>query len=184
MKNIFILLFITIFSSLSFSQDNFNYNLDIKFRVIEKFDKIASSDNKEYIFYIDSSYIFTDDGKNIYSNNIYNIQKTLNDLEKQEINAKSQEEKNSLNQNIRIYKGLLAYNTPPKKFISLLINRQIHQYISKYHSSYIDKMMQNNLQEFYNNIRNTIITNENYTGTFTAIRFLTKEKFKYYTGRT
>lgn len=182
MKNIYILVFITIFSSLSFSQDN--YNLDIKFRVIEKFDKIISSDNKEYIFYIDASYIFTDEGKNIYSNNVYNIQKTLNDLEKQEINAKSQEEKNSLNQNIRIYKGLLAYNTPPKQFISLLINRQIHQYISKYHSSYIDKMMQNNLQEFYDSIKNTIITNENYTGKFTAIKFLTKERFKYYTGRT
>lgn len=184
MKNIFILLFMTVFSGLLFTQDNFDYNLNIKFRVIEKFDKIISSDNKEYIFYIDANYIFTDEGKNIYSNNVYNIQKTLNDLEKQEINAKNQEEKNSLNQNIRIYKGLLAYNTPPNKFISLLINRQIHQYISKYHSTYIDKMMQENLQEFYNNIRNTIITNENYTGTFTAIRFLTKEKFKYYTGRT
>ena len=90
----------------------------------------------------------------------------------------------SLNQNIRIYKGLLAYNTPPKKFITLLINRQIYQYISKYPSEYIDNMMQNKLQEFYDNIRNSIISKETFTGKFTSLRFLTKEKFRYYTGRT
>lgn len=160
------------------------YNLDIKFRIIEKFEKILSSDNKEYVFYIDANYIFTEEGKSIYSNNIYEIRKTLNDLERQEKEAKSQEEKMSLNQNIRIYKGLLAYNTPPKKFITLLINRQIYQYISKYPSEYIDNMMQNNLQEFYDNIRNSIISKETFTGKFTSLRFLTKEKFRYYTGRT
>ena len=185
MKKIFIiLLLITILSGLLLAENSFNYNLNIRFRVIEKFDKIISSDNKEYIFYIDANYIFSDEGKNIYSNNIYNINNTLADLEKQKQEAQSQEEKMTLNQNIRIYKGLLAYNTPPSKFISLLINRQIHQYISKYPSSYIDNMMQNNLQLLYDNIRNSIITNENYTGNFTSIRFLTKEKFKYYTGRT
>lgn len=166
----------------SFAQNN--YNLNIKFRVIEKFDKILSSDNKEYIFYIDANYIFTDEGKSIYSNNIYNIQNTLNDLEKKHAEAKTQEEKLSINQNIRIYKALLSYNTPPKKFISILINRQIHQYVSKYPSSYIDNMLQNNLQKFYDDIRNNIINNEKYTGNFTSVRFLTKEKFKYYTGRT
>ena len=177
-----IIMFIFITSPYSFAQNN--YNLNIKFRVIEKFDKILSSDNKEYVFYIDANYIFTDEGKNIYSNNIYNIQKTLNDLERQEKEAKTQAEKNAINQNIRINKALLAYNTPPKKFITLLINRQIHQYISKYPSSYIDNMIQNNLQAFYDNIRNNIVYNEKYTGKFTSIRFLTKEKFKYYTGRT
>ena len=104
-------------------------------------------------------------------------------MQKQEKEAKSQEEKISLNQNIRMYNALLSYNTPPKKFISLLINRQIHQYISKYKSSYIDIMMQNNLQKFYDDIRNNVISNEKYTGTFTSFKFLTKEKFKYYTGR-
>lgn len=120
-----IIIFLLIAAPYSFTQNNLN----IKFRIIEKFDKILSSDNKEYIFYIDANYIFSDEGKNIYSNNIYNIQNTLNDLQKQEKEAKSQEEKISLNQNIRMYNALLSYNTPPKKFISLLINRQIHQYI-------------------------------------------------------
>lgn len=174
-----IIIFLLIAAPYSFTQNNLN----IKFRIIEKFDKILSSDNKEYIFYIDANYIFSDEGKNIYSNNIYNIQNTLNDLQKQEKEAKSQEEKISLNQNIRMYNALLSYNTPPKKFISLLINRQIHQYISKYKSSYIDIMMQNNLQKFYDDIRNNVISNEKYTGTFTSFKFLTKEKFKYYTGR-
>ncbi|MEI0491689.1 hypothetical protein R4J17_04505 [Brachyspira intermedia] len=177
-----IIIFILITCPYSFPQNN--YNLNIKFRVIEKFDKILSSDNKEYVFYIDANYIFTDEGKTIYSNNIYNIQNTLNDLERQEKEAKTQAEKNSINQNIRIYKALLAYNTPPKKFITLLINRQIHQYISKYPSSYIDDMMQNNLQDFYDDIRNNIVYNERYTGKFTSIRFLTKDKFRYFTGRT
>lgn len=44
-------------------------------------------------------------------------------------------------------------------------------------------MMQNNLQKFYDDIRNNVISNEKYTGTFTSFKFLTKEKFKYYTGR-
>lgn len=180
----FTLLLLTLPSILLYSQNTFNYNLNIKFRIIEKFDKLLSSDNKEYTFYIDANYIFTDEGKTIYSNNIYNIQKTLTDLEKREKEAKTQEEKMSINQNIRIQKALLAYNTPPKKFITLLINRQIYQYISKYPSAYIDNMLQNNLQEFYDNIRWTIITNEQYTGKFTSLRFLTKEKFRYYTGRT
>ncbi|KLI22172.1 hypothetical protein A9X84_09460 [Brachyspira hyodysenteriae] len=177
-----IIIFILITSPYSFAQNN--YNLNIKFRVIEKFDKILSSDNKEYVFYIDANYIFSDEGKTIYSNNIYNIQNTLNDLERQENEAATQAEKNSINQNIRIYKVLLTYNTPPKKFITLLINRQIHQYISKYPSSYIDDMLNNNLQAFYDDIRNNIVYNEKYTGKFTSIKFLTKDKFKYYTGRT
>ena len=177
-----IIVFILLAIPHSFAQEN--YNLNIKFRVIEKFDKILSSDNQEYIFYIDANYIFTDEGKVIYSNNIYNIKNTLNDLEKKEREAVNQEEKLSLKQNIRMYQALLTYNTPPKKFISLLINRQIHQYISKYPSSYIDNMMNNNLQKFYDDIRNNIILNEKYTGKFTSLKFLTKEKFKYFTGRT
>ena len=74
-----IIIFILITCPYSFAQNN--YNLNIKFRVIEKFDKILSSDNKEYVFYIDANYIFTDEGKTIYSNNIYNIQNTLNEYQ-------------------------------------------------------------------------------------------------------
>lgn len=184
MKIYFTLLIITAYFSFLYPQNSFDYNLNVKFRVIEKFDKLLSSDNKEYVFYIDANYIFTEEGKAIYSNNIYNIQKTLNDLEQKLDKAQTQEEKMQLNQNIRIYKGLLAYNTPPKKFITLLINRQIYEYIAKYPSSYIDNMMQNNLQQFYDDIRNNIILNEKYTGRFTSLLFITKEKFKYYTGRT
>ncbi|WP_295154590.1 hypothetical protein [uncultured Brachyspira sp.] len=175
---------IFVFTALQYSFAQDNYNLDIKFRVIEKFDKILSSDNKEYTFYIDANYTFTDEGKKIYRDNINNIKNTLNDLENQEKDAKTQEEKSSLKQNIIMYQALLKYNTPPKKFIALLINRQIHQYISKYPSKYIDKMMNNNLQEFYDDIKKNIIYNEKYTGNFTSLRFLTKERFKYFTGRT
>ncbi|WP_300370685.1 hypothetical protein [Brachyspira sp.] len=177
-----IIIFIFTAIQYSFAQDN--YNLNIKFRVIEKFDKILSSDNKEYVFYIDANYIFTDEGKEIYSNNINNIKNTLNNLEKQEKEAKTSEEKSHIKQNIRIYQALLKYNTPPKKFISLLINRQIHEYISRYNSKYIDNMLQNDLQKFYDDIKKNIIYNEKYTGKFTSLRFLTKEKFRYYTGRT
>lgn len=178
MKIIYIIIYLFISISHSFAQ----YNLNIKFRVIEKFDKIKSSDNKEYIFYVDANYIFSDEGKIIYSNNMNNIQKELNNLEKKEV--KNEDEKILLNKNIRMYKVLLNYSTPPKNFISLLINRQIYKYISKYPSSYIDNMMQNDLQKFYDDIRNNIIKNEIYTGKFTSLKFITKEKFRYYTGRT
>lgn len=165
MRIIFIL--IIIISNWHFLYAQNFYNLNKNYRIIKKFDNILSSDGKEYIFYINASYSFSEEGKYIYSNSIYTAQKML--------------EKDSNNV---VYNGIIKSNTPPENFIALLINRNIYNYISKYNSKQIDNFIKTDLQQFYNDIREDIIKTQTNTGYFKSIIFITKEKYKFYTGKT
>lgn len=149
-----------------YAEDLQNYNLNKTFRIIRKFDNLLSSDNKEYVFYIDASYVFSPEGKLIYSNNIYTAQKFLEN-----------------NSDDMVYNGVIKSSTPPENFIYLLLHKRLYDYMSKNKSNYIDKLMQTNLQIFYDDIKEYIFKEEIYTGNFKYIRFLTKTKYKYYTGK-
>lgn len=149
-----------------YTQELKNYNLNKTFRIIRKFDNLLSSDNKEYIFYIDASYLFSPEGKLIYSNNIYTAQKFLEN-----------------DSNNMVYSGIIKSNTPPENYIYMLLHKRLYDYMSKNKSTYIDKLMQSDLQTFYDDIREYIFKEEIYTGNFKYIRFLSKTKYKYYTGK-
>ena len=161
-----IILFVFFNINFLYAEDLKNYNLNKTFRIIRKFDNILSSDNKEYIFYIDASYIFSPEGKLIYSNNIYTAQKFLEN-----------------NSNNMVYNGVLKSSTPPENYVYLLLHKRLYDYMAKNKSRYIDNLMQTNLQAFYDDIREYIFKEEIYTGNFKYIRFLSKTKYKDYTGK-
>lgn len=161
-----LIIILFVFFNIHFLYAQENYNLNKTFIIIRKFDNLLSSDNKEYVFYIDASYLFSPEGKSIYSNNIYMAKKALEN-----------------NSNDIVYSGVIKSSTPPENYVYLLLHKRLYDYISKNKSSYIDELMQTDLQTFYDNIREYIIKEEIYTGNFKYIRFLTKTKYKYYTGK-